>query len=562
MGIDTDDTLADVPQCVPARMVNEYVYCPRLAYLEWVDTDFVASYETVDGVFQHRKVNEESGALPEELDSSEVIHARSVWLSAPEERLTARIDLVEAEGRKATPVDYKRGSPPAEGGAWQPDLVQLCAQGLVLRANGYECEGGIAYYCTTRQRVPVVFTDELIAQTRAAVRDICDMAARGTLPPPLIDSGKCVRCSLAPVCLPDEVNFLARRIAGAEEDGIRRLVPARDDAMPLYVQQQGARIAKKDEVFEVWAEGARQAEARIFETSQISVFGNVQITTQALAAAADRGIPIVFFTSGGWFRAMTVGLGHKNAELRLRQFAHALSSKASLRLARQFVQAKVGNARTLVRRNADRPPQAALTELAELGRRAGKALSSEELLGIEGRAARVYFELFPRLLKGRAAEELTFQFAGRNRRPPTDPVNALLSYAYSLLAKEFTVVCAAVGLDPYVGFYHRPRYGRPALALDLMEEFRPIVADSVVIWALNNGVIGSRDFIKRGPAVGLTQTARRRFLAAYEQRLDALITHPTFGYRVSYRRVFEIQARLLARNLAGELRRYPAFRTR
>jgi CRISPR-associated protein Cas1 len=141
-------------------------------------------------------------------------------------------------------------------------------------------------------------------------------------------------------------------------------------------------------------------------------------------------------------------------------------------------------------------------------------------------------------------------------------VNALLSYAYSLLAKDITVTIVAVGLDPYVGFYHRPRYGRPALALDLMEEFRPIVADSVVLSVINNGMLTAADFLRRGPAVALESQARRRFIEAYEKRLDTLVTHPLFGYRISYRRVLEVQARLLARHLTKELPAYPPFRTR
>ena len=161
-----------------------------------------------------------------------------------------------------------------------------------------------------------------------------------------------------------------------------------------------------------------------------------------------------------------------------------------------------------------------------------------------------------------ATGEFSFDFETRNRRPPTDPVNALLSYAYSLLAKDLTVICWAVGLDPFLGFFHRPRYGRPALALDLEEEFRPLVADSTVITAINTGVVSPGDFVRRGPAVALSPEGRKRFLLAYERRLDSLVTHPTFEYRISYRRVMEVQARLLGRCLIGEIPRYAAFTTR
>jgi CRISPR-associated protein Cas1 len=185
-------------------------------------------------------------------------------------------------------------------------------------------------------------------------------------------------------------------------------------------------------------------------------------------------------------------------------------------------------------------------------------------LGLEALAAKQYFGVFNGMLKARAetAEGWRFDFTGRNRRPPRDPINSLLSYAYALLAKDLTVTALAVGLDPFLGFFHRPRYGRPSLALDLMEEYRPIVADSVVLTAVNTGVISSGDFIRRGPAVTLKPEARNRFLRAYESRLDTLVTHPIFRYRVSYRRILEVQVRLLGRALLGELPEYPAFTTR
>jgi CRISP-associated protein Cas1 len=155
-----------------------------------------------------------------------------------------------------------------------------------------------------------------------------------------------------------------------------------------------------------------------------------------------------------------------------------------------------------------------------------------------------------------------FDFQSRNRRPPRDPVNALLSFLYAMLVKDMTVTLIGVGFDPYLGFYHQPRYGRPALALDLMEEFRPLVADSVAIGLINNGELRRTDFIERAGAVALSDNGRKRVIEAYERRLDTLITHPLFGYSISYRRVFEVQARLLARFVTGEIDNYPHFCTR
>jgi CRISPR-associated protein Cas1 len=165
---------------------------------------------------------------------------------------------------------------------------------------------------------------------------------------------------------------------------------------------------------------------------------------------------------------------------------------------------------------------------------------------------------------GEQASDIAAEFSqlGRNRRPPRDPLNALLSFCYSMLTKDLVAVTLGVGLDPYLGVYHRSRYGRPSLALDLAEEFRPLIADSVVIALLNNGEITSADFIRRAGAVSLMPDARRTVLRAYERRLDAEVKHPMFGYRISYRRVLDLQARLLAATIVGEIPTYPPMVTR
>jgi CRISPR-associated protein Cas1 len=214
----------------------------------------------------------------------------------------------------------------------------------------------------------------------------------------------------------------------------------------------------------------------------------------------------------------------------------------------------------MLRRNCGVPDDTVLFELKQLARKAMEASSIESLLGVEGAAARTYFGAFGAMIKHTLAEK--FELDGRNRRPPRDPVNALLSFAYALLAKDVALAVTASGLDPLLGFYHQPRFGRPALALDLMEEFRPIIADSVVIGALNTAVVSERDFMRVPGACALTVDGRKKFILAYERRMDHLVTHPVFGYRISYRRVLEVQARLLGRRLLGEIEEFPAFRTR
>jgi CRISPR-associated protein Cas1 len=151
---------------------------------------------------------------------------------------------------------------------------------------------------------------------------------------------------------------------------------------------------------------------------------------------------------------------------------------------------------------------------------------------------------------------------GRNRRPPKDPVNALLSFAYSMLTREWTITLSAVGLDPYRGYYHQPRFSRPALSLDMMEPFRPLIADSTVLTAINNGEVRPTDFVRSAGACVMSDAGRKRFIGAFERRMQQEVTHPIFKYRVSYRRLLEVQARLLIRHLAGEIPEYPNFVTR
>ena len=562
-------TTTAVPELVPARMLNEFAYCPRLCYLEWVQGEFAHSADTSDGRFQHRRVDQPTGnlALPppsspsdDDADAGDKIHARSVTLSDDVLGAIARIDLVEADGKCATPVDYKRGAvPDVPGNAYEPERVQLCVQGLLLRANGYDCRQGVLYFVASRRRVTVEFDDDLVRRTKSLLDETRAMAGAGRIPAPLEDSPKCPRCSLVGICLPDEVTFLKGSRYVARPDDVRRMAPARDDALPLYVQTQGAMVGKSGDELTVKSKGEVIAKARLLDVSSVSVFGNVQVTAQAMRELLGRGIPLCHFSYGGWLNGITAGMTHKNVELRIRQFQVAGNDERSLRIARDITVAKIRNSRVMLRRNHPAAPTAALGELERLGANAARAEGMLTLLGIEGAAARVYFSNFGAMVK---TDNAAFDFHTRNRRPPKDPVNAVLSFLYSMLARQTAVSALAVGFDPYLGFYHQPKYGRPALALDLAEEFRPIVADSAALTLFNNGELKERDFIHRSGAVALTPDGRRTVIRAFERRLDTLIRHPLFSYSVSYRRIMEIQARLLGRHLLGELPNYPAFTTR
>ncbi len=562
--------MADAPplgptDLLPARMLNEFAYCPPLFYLEWVQGEWRESYDTVEGRARHRRVQTASGAVPSAGEAAEegAIHARSVLLSAERLGMIARIDLLEGEGKKVTSVDNKKGrKPDIPEGAYEPERIQVCAQGLILRENGYECDGGVVYYVESKERIAVPFDEAQVKRALTLLEYARKTGASGKIPPPLVDSSKCPRCSLVGICLPDEVQCLARPGEG-ELVEVRRLLPARDDALPLYVQEQGAIMSKKGELIEVRRGGALLGSGSFMEVSQVCLWGSVSVTPQCLRELCGRGIPVCHFSFGGWFYGITHRMTLKNVELRTEQFRTAEDEKRSAAIARRIVEGKIRNCRTMIRRNHPGAPEAALGELARLANLASEAESAEALLGLEGAAANVYFSHFSGMLKAAEGEDgPDFDFTARNRRPPKDPVNALLSFLHAVLAKEATVTLLSVGFDPYMGFYHRPKNGRPALALDLMEEFRPLVTDSAVITLVNNRELGPRDFVVRGVGASMTPEGKRRVLDAYERRMDSLVTHPIFGYSISHRRVLEVQARLLARHIAGEVPAYEPFCTR
>jgi CRISP-associated protein Cas1 len=544
-----------VPELVPARMLNEYAYCPRLFFLEWVDRLWAANSDTAEGDWQHRRVDAGGGAapLPEE---GELTAARSVELASERLGITAKLDLVEGAGGSVVPVDTKKGQPARDGSPWEADAIQVCAQVLLLREHGYTVQCGEIFYAETRQRVAVEITPALITRTLEVVGQARAAAARLAPPAPLRSSPKCPRCSLVGICLPDEVNVLAARQQGRP----RRLIAAGSDAAPLYVMEPGSVVGIDGGRLTVSKYRELLASVRLIDVMHVCAYGNVQVTAQATRALFERDVDVFHFSYGGWLLGLTTGLPSKNAMLRIRQTTAA--ARGQLDEARQMIAGKIRNCRVLLRRNGGEAAARPVSQLATLAEQAETAGNARSLLGIEGTAARLYFQAFPSLLTGTGSLPGP-EFTGlRNRRPPADAVNCLLSFCYGLLAKEMLAACLAVGFDPYIGLYHRPRFGRPALALDLAEEFRPLLADSTVLTLINNREIIHSDFVVRAGAVALTAGGRKTVIRAWERRMTTEVRHPMFGYKVSYRRAAELQARLLAARLTGELPAYQPLVTR
>jgi CRISPR-associated endonuclease Cas1/CRISPR-associated protein Cas4 len=551
MSTDTDP----LPELLPARMINEFVYCPRLFWLEYVEREFQESYDTIDGERIHRRVDRSRGELPQDIADLKS-EATSVDLSSDTLGVSAKLDIVREIDGKAVPIDFKRGRAPSiSRGAYDPERVQVCLQALLLREAGYVCELGRIYYAASKTYVDIPIDEELVALTRAAVADAARVADRTFIPPPLVDSPKCPRCSLNSICLPDESNAIRLQ---REEANIRPFSAPSDDRVPLYVMEPGARIGLRGEVLEVRTDDGVQAESRLIDIASASLFGNVQISSQAMRAILSRERPVFFLSYGGWLDGYARSINDHSLDLRIAQQSVAADADRSLVIARSLIFGKVKNQRTMVRRSRGHAAKAALQSLSLLLHRIERASDASELLGLEGLAAKQYFSEFAEMLDVATGFEVT----GRNRRPPTDPVNSMLSFGYSMLAKESLAAVIAVGFEPGLGIFHRKRAGRPSLALDLMEEFRPLIVDSTILSLVNTREIRSSHFDRRGRAIVLTNDGRRNLIAAIERRLRSTIVHPTFGYEVTYRRALNIQARLLARTLQGDIQTYPPFTTR
>jgi CRISP-associated protein Cas1 len=545
----------ELPELVPARMLNEYAYCPRLFFLEWVDSQWASNADVAEGDRRHRRADAGGGAAP--LPGDGVVKAaRSVELASERLGIVAKLDLLEGADGGVIPVDLKKGHPAADATPWEADAVQVCAQVLLLREHGYLCERGEIFYAQTRQRVQVEPTAELVARTIQIVDEARSAAARLAPPPPLQSSPKCPRCSLVGICLPDETNLLARR----NDSKPRRLIASDPDAAPLYVTEPGSVVGIDGARLTVSKHREPLASVRLIDVLHVAAYGNVQVTAQAMCSLFERDIDVFHFSYGGWLLGMTTGLPSKNVMLRIRQVTAA--ARGEVDAPRRMIAGKIRNCRVLLRRNGDGAVGRTVVQLAELALHAEHASGAAELLGVEGTAARLYFDALPRLI-GRAAELPGPGFTGlRNRRPPTDAINCLLSFCYGLLTKEIMAACLAVGFDPYVGLFHKPRFGRPALVLDLAEEFRPLLADSTVLTVVNNREIGWSDFLVRAGAVTLTADGRKAVVRAWERRMTTQVRHPLFGYTVSYRRAVELQARILAAHLIGELPQYEPLVTR
>ncbi len=324
----------------------------------------------------------------------------------------------------------------------------------------------------------------------------------------------------------------------------------------LYLSEQQSIVKKRDGYLIVQYSGPdkHKIEVPLIKVSQVVVSGDVTLTTPAVHTLLEAGIEICYLSMYGHFRGRLSPPVAKNVFLRREQYRAHVDPQRALKVAQSCVKGKLENMRTLLLRSnrqlQDSEIADAATTIQHMIREVPRAATLGSLLGFEGNGSAAYFRVFGKLVRG------SMTFTHRRRRPPTDPVNAMLSLGYTLLLHQVSAAVQIVGFDPYAGFLHQPRHGRPALALDLMEEFRPIIADSVVLNIINHRILTEQDFQEELGVVHLKADARKKFYAKFEERLQEELQHPHFEYRTSYRRCIELQARLLGKWLTGEIPAY------
>ncbi len=585
----------------PCRGVAEHAYCPRLFYYMTVEGVFVPSADTEQGAGTHRRVDRPSEAPPpldaaskagrgksamEKLEEGDPANdperprsVRSLALTSDRLGLTAKLDIAEIAGTTAIPVEYRKGRPKRPWGfappvddmmeearllpgpePWPTDRVQLGLQAILLEEAGYTVTEAFLYYASERLKLRVVVDDalrrEALAELEAAKR-----AAAGERPPPLVNDPRCPRCSLQPICLPDEINhqrLTALTVGGEgvdEQTTPRKLWPPRDDGIHVVLQREGIRVGVRGQSICVTdKEGQVVRDLPLANVESLAVLGGVQVSTQALTAFADQEVPVAFLTAAGRLVAMMDPLGPTSAAVRAAQVRVLDRPERALELARAVVVAKIVNQRTLLMRNHASLPGRVAADLQESASAAERAVTIDELRGHEGNAAATYFAHFAGMLKEGVKEiALRFDANGRRRRPPPDPVNAVLSFGYSMLSNECTVACRLASLEPTIGALHATRPGRPALSLDMMEPFRPLIADSIAVAAFNRGELSEGHFLDTAAGCALTDAGRKAFFGAYGRRMDTEVRHPAFDYRLSYRRMLMLHARLVAAWLVGEI---------
>lgn len=522
--------------------LHALAYCERLFYLEEVEEIRVADERVYEGRCLHEQIPEYS-------------RIESLQLESESLGIYGKVDCVRRENGEWIPFEYKKGrariGADGRATAWPSDELQIAAYAMLLEEHiGRPVSEGRIYYAADHRTVVIKIEENLRQQVLEAVERARQLRATTVRPEVTRNERLCTHCSLAPVCLPEE-----ERLIRQPDKKIVRLFPENREALDLHIVTPGATVRKNGDTIVIEKREGENETIPIEQVGSITLHGFVQITTQLLHTCAHRGIHVHWMTAGGkYVGSLTQAAG--GVQRRLRQYKGLTDESLKFYLAKRLVLAKVeSQLRYILRQSRSTDLRNEIENKIEIIRKMIKNIYKsqqiEQLLGYEGMAGKAYFQCLASMLRN---TEGAFRFQGRSRRPPKDPVNALLSFLYGLLYRACVQAIVTVGLDPTVGFYHQPRSAAYPLALDLMELFRVPLCDIPVIGSINrNQWKLEDDFVltENKEHVWLSETGRKKAISLYEKRKQDKWKHPVIGYSLSYARMLELEVRLLEKEWSG-----------
>lgn len=536
-------TDGDGSPLVRVMALHALAYCERLFYLEEIEETRVADHRVHAGRTLHEA----------EVDGNR--EWRSLELASDAWGIRGKVDFARYRDGQLVAIEHKKGRSRGDD-AWETDKLQVAAYAVLLSEHfGRPVAEGRVRYHASNKTVRVAVDDAARERLRHAVARARELSRSLERPPVTDNENLCAKCSLAPVCLPEEAR-LASAVGDASESAAaskpRRLFPKDDARRILHVVDPDARVGRAGWQFVVRDSDGEEKKFPGMDVGAVILHGNAQITSQAIRFAVANDVAVHWMSGGGWYIGGVAPPA--GVQRRLRQYQALQDDVLRLRLARRLAAAKIENqsrfiARQSRARGARADVEAFLNVMHSQLRRVERCDDADALRGCEGIAARNYFSALALLLD---AEEKMMAFSGRNRRPPRDGFNAALSFGYGLLYREVMAAIIAVGLDSTIGFLHAPRTAAHPLALDLMELFRTTLWDMPLAASINRRQWTAEHLAVSKRQVWLSDEGKRLAISLFEQRKQESWKHPVLGYSLTYARAMELEARLLEKEWSGE----------
>lgn len=528
---------------LPISLVVHTVFCERRAWLEAAG-ERVDSAQIEAGVASHRRVDSPRSGRTEST-SMDIEHAGL--------GIVGRCDAVKHANGRVAIVEYKATPTRRIAEVTEANIVQLALQRLCLEESGVLVDSQQVYFTNHRRSVLVDLSAENIEDAKRWIVRTREVVRAGAAPPPLVDDPRCRFCSHVGVCLPDEHHHRALK-------RIRRVAVSNPGGDVLHLTTPGSRASIK--AGRVVVQKAREeiSSLPIERVVGLVIHGNVDVSSALVRELLWRGYGVVWCSSNGRVVGHARSARSPNGLPRLLQ--HVRSETGDIELAREMIAPKIANQATQLRRSSRVSLTGVVKRMREISREVKAARTTGQIFGLEGEAAALYFANLGSCIAPGADQTFVEQFSRRSGRHAADPLNVALNYAYGLLLADSVRALHVCGLDPHAGFVHSSTRNKPALALDLMEQFRPLISDSVVLSVVNNSQLTSVDFQSVLGSVRLSVSGRKIITKEYERRVAQEFTHPVYKYKLAWRRAIEVQARMLLGVLDGTGDDYIGIRTR